>query len=58
MLVNQIINDVSLKDIRLWRLDTMDAHKLYKKHGFKEPARPERIMERRKFANQSFNSGG
>lgn len=57
-LVNYIINDVSLKDIRFWRLDTLDAHELYKKYGFKKPDRPERIMERRKAASRSFNSGG
>ena len=51
-LVDYIVNDISFKDIRFWRLDTMDAHGLYKKYGFKEPSRPERIMEKRKAANQ------
>jgi GNAT superfamily N-acetyltransferase len=51
-LLNHIVNDVSFKDIRFWRLDTMDAHGLYKKYGFKEPSRPDRIMEKRKAANQ------
>ena len=54
-LVNHIVSDVSFKNIRFWRLDTMDAHELYRKYGFKEPARPERIMEKRKTANQSFH---
>jgi hypothetical protein len=35
----------NLQDIRLWRLDTNDAHGLYKQQGFQEPAFPERIME-------------
>lgn len=47
-LVEHIVNGASLKDIRFWRLDTLDAHGLYNKYGFKEPARPERIMENRK----------
>ena len=55
-LVDHIVNDDAFKDIRFWRLDTMDAHELYRKFGFQDPARPERIMERRKVANLSFNS--
>ncbi|BBO78762.1 N-acetyltransferase [Desulfosarcina widdelii] len=50
-LVDHIVNDASFTDIRFWRLDTMDAHGLYRKYGFKEPARPERIMEKRKISN-------
>lgn len=50
-LVKQIVNDEAFKDIR-WRLDTKDAHELYRKFGFREPAFPERIMEKRKVANQ------
>jgi GNAT superfamily N-acetyltransferase len=53
-LVDHIVNHVSFKDIRLWRLDTMDAHELYKKYGFKEPARPERIMEKLQVANHGI----
>jgi ribosomal protein S18 acetylase RimI-like enzyme len=51
-LVDHIVNDVSFKDIRFWRLDTMDAHGLYKKYGFKEPSRPNRIMEKRNLSNE------
>jgi len=55
MLVDHIVTDASLKDIRFWRLDTMDAHGLYRKYGFKKPARPERIMEKRKaFLSRKF----
>jgi GNAT superfamily N-acetyltransferase len=52
-LVNHIINDEAFKDIR-WYLDTKDAHRLYRKFGFREPAFPEKIMEKRKVANQAF----
>lgn len=50
-LVNHIVNDKAFQDVR-WRLDTKDAHVLYRKFGFREPAFPERIMEKRKAANQ------
>jgi len=53
-LVDHIVTDVSFIDIRFWRLDTMDAHELYRKYGFQESARPERIMERRKVAKKLF----
>lgn len=51
MLVDHIVNNDLFKDIRFWRLDTMDAHELYRKYGFQEPMRSERIMERRKAVN-------
>lgn len=48
MLVDHIVNNDLFNDILLcWRLDTLDAHELYRKYGFQEPAHPERIMERR-----------
>ena len=53
-LVNYIINDESLKNLR-WLLDTKDAHGLYQKFGFQEPAFPEKILERRKFANNRLH---
>lgn len=46
-LVNHILNDQTFKDILFWRLDTKDAHELYRKYGFREPAFPEKIMEKR-----------
>jgi len=49
--VERIVNDSVFKDIRFWRLDTKDAHELYKKFGFREPAFPEKIMEKRNVAN-------
>ncbi len=48
MLVNQVINHDAFKDIRFWRLDTKDAHGLYRKVGFREPSFPERMMEKRR----------
>jgi len=46
-LIDFIINDPVFQDVRFWRLDTDDAHELYRKYGFKEPAFPEKIMEKR-----------
>ena len=47
-LVDHIVNNEMFEDIRFWRLDTKDAHELYRKFGFREAAFPEKIMERRK----------
>ncbi|WP_321419754.1 GNAT family N-acetyltransferase [uncultured Desulfobacter sp.] len=44
-LVDYIVNIEVLKNLR-WRLDTKDAHGLYRKFGFREPAFPEKIMEK------------
>lgn len=46
-LIDHIINYPDLQGIRFWRLDTDDAHGLYRKYGFKEPAFPGKIMEKR-----------
>ena len=35
----------SLQDLRRWMLATADAHELYRQFGFKELAKPDRIME-------------
>lgn len=40
-----------------WRLDTKDAHGLYRRLGFQESAFPERIMEKRKIANKPIARG-
>ncbi len=47
-LVDHIVNNEVFDAIRFWRLDTKDAQGLYRQFGFKEPAFPEKIMERRK----------
>jgi predicted GNAT family acetyltransferase len=46
ILMSEIMNDPSLQDIKRWMLGTKDAHALYRKFGFKEPAHPERWMEK------------
>jgi len=56
-LVENIVNNETFKDVR-WRLDTKDAHEFYRTFGFREPAFPEKIMEKPKVANQSLNSDG
>jgi GNAT superfamily N-acetyltransferase len=55
-LVDAIIHHPSFKDVRFWRLDTKDAHELYRKFGFREPAFPEKIMERRHTVGLTANS--
>jgi GNAT superfamily N-acetyltransferase len=57
-LVDHIVHDVCFKDVRFWRLDTMDAHELYRKFGFQEPACPGRIMEKRNVGYRPLNPGG
>jgi GNAT superfamily N-acetyltransferase len=57
-LVNRIVNDPVFKDIKFWRLDTKDAHTLYEKYGFRKPAFPDKIMEKRNMANPAVNSAG
>jgi GNAT superfamily N-acetyltransferase len=46
-LIDYIINYPALQDVRFWRLDTNDAHDLYRKFGFQRPAFPGKIMEKR-----------
>lgn len=44
-LMNCILNHEKLKDIKVWRLTTTDAHYLYKKFGFSAVANPDNLME-------------
>ena len=46
-IMSSIMRHPELQDLRLWLLVTSDAHGLYAQHGFKAPANPERVMERR-----------
>jgi GNAT superfamily N-acetyltransferase len=46
-LIDYIIDYPALHDVRFWRLDTDDAHELYRKFGFQRPAFPGKIMEKR-----------
>ncbi|WP_281227669.1 GNAT family N-acetyltransferase [Flavobacterium aquiphilum] len=46
VLISAMIEEPLLKDVKIWRLATRDAHFLYEKFGFKELAFPERMMEK------------
>jgi hypothetical protein len=41
-----MMNEPVLKNIKIWRLATSDAHFLYEKFGFKALAHPEKMMEK------------
>jgi GNAT superfamily N-acetyltransferase len=45
ILMDYIMNFEKLKNVKVWRLATSDAHWLYEKYGFKTLANPEKIME-------------
>lgn len=44
-LMQTILAHPQLQDFRVWRLATLDAHRLYEKVGFRPVATPERLME-------------
>ena len=46
ILISAMMEEPSLKEVKIWRLATRDAHFLYEKFGFKELAFPERMMEK------------
>jgi predicted acetyltransferase len=46
ILIEAMMNEPVLKNIKIWRLATSDAHFLYKKFGFKALAHPEKMMEK------------
>ncbi len=46
ILIETIINEPSLKNLKIWRLATRDAHFLYEKFGFNTLAHPEKMMEK------------
>ena len=46
ILIEAMMNEPVLKNIKIWRLATSDAHFLYKKFGFKTLAHPEKMMEK------------
>lgn len=46
LLMASIMNEPELKNVKIWRLATSDAHFLYKKFGFSELAHPEKMMEK------------
>lgn len=45
-LISAMMEEPSLKEVKIWRLATRDAHFLYEKFGFKALAYPERMMEK------------
>ncbi|MEZ0129221.1 GNAT family N-acetyltransferase [Flavobacterium sp. LBUM151] len=47
ILIEKIMNEPLLKDIKIWRLATTDAHFLYEKFGFKPLEHPEKMMEKK-----------
>jgi GNAT superfamily N-acetyltransferase len=46
ILIAAMMEEPSLKEVKIWRLATKDAHFLYEKFGFKKLAFPERMMEK------------
>lgn len=46
ILIQNMMEEPKLKEVKIWRLATSDAHFLYKKFGFKALAHPEKIMEK------------
>lgn len=46
ILISAMMNEDVLKDVKIWRLATADAHYLYEKFGFKALAHPEKMMEK------------
>lgn len=47
ILIENMMKEPILKDIKIWRLATSDAHFLYKKFGFKALEHPEKMMEKK-----------
>lgn len=46
ILIENMMNEPQLKEIKIWRLATTDAHFLYKKFGFTVLNHPEKMMEK------------
>lgn len=46
ILIEKMINEPVLKDVKIWRLATSDAHSLYNKFGFTALKTPEKMMEK------------
>jgi predicted GNAT family acetyltransferase len=46
ILIAAMMEEPVLKEVKIWRLATKDAHFLYEKFGFKTLAFPERMMEK------------
>ncbi|WP_026712439.1 GNAT family N-acetyltransferase [Flavobacterium daejeonense] len=46
ILIDAMMKEPALQQIKIWRLATTDAHFLYEKFGFKPLAHPEKLMEK------------
>ncbi|MBN8643101.1 MAG: GNAT family N-acetyltransferase [Flavobacteriales bacterium] len=46
ILIDAMMNEPQLHEVKIWRLATTDAHFLYEKFGFKALAHPEKMMEK------------
>jgi GNAT superfamily N-acetyltransferase len=46
ILINSMMTEPKLKDVKIWRLATSDAHFLYQKFGFTALGNPEKMMEK------------
>jgi GNAT superfamily N-acetyltransferase len=46
MLIEAMMTDRQLQQVKIWRLATSDAHFLYEKFGFTPLAHPEKMMEK------------
>lgn len=45
LLMDFMVNHPQLNEVKIWRLATSDAHKLYEQYGFKPLQNPEKLME-------------
>lgn len=45
-LMDNIFKNTALKDVRNWKLSTVDAHNFYRKNGFDSLKDPDKIMEK------------
>lgn len=46
LLISAMMDEPALKEVKIWRLATSDAHFLYEKFGFTALAHPEKMMEK------------
>ncbi len=46
ILLDAMVSEPKLQEVKIWRLATSDAHFLYEKFGFKPLAHPEKMMEK------------
>jgi GNAT superfamily N-acetyltransferase len=46
ILIDKMMKESQLQQVKIWRLATTDAHFLYKKFGFSALASPEKMMEK------------